>query len=271
MSLEWARAAQPDVGVFSQNGVGSEPNFQFPGLTSRLPIHLYLSVYEGYDDNPLTTSSASGSLFTSGSLTLSYGLNNVRTKVDLTASAGATYYSELNNRTYDKNDYIRLSIVHDISQRLNISASINAAYRTAPDFSSNVGPETRQGNFFETSDSLSLSYHWSPSFSTVTSVDGRRVSYDRSSVGMSEDRSEGTGGEQFQFTLQHRATALVAEYRYEVIRYDTFPRDSSTHFMLAGFDESLGPKFKLTARGGATIRSYESNNVDRTDPHFETS
>src|SRR5690348_15167746 len=84
--LEQALAVESDLDVQTQNAASSEPSYQFPGLTSRLPIQLSLSITEGYDDNPGTSSSGSGSLFTTGALTFSYGLRNVRTKLDFTAS-----------------------------------------------------------------------------------------------------------------------------------------------------------------------------------------
>jgi hypothetical protein len=210
-------------------------------------------------------------VFSSGILTFLYVLENARTKLHLSVGSDMTYYSDLSNsQSYELNEHITLSLAYNISPRLSVSLNVYGAYRTEPDFSQNAGVESRQGNFFETYDTLSLSYHWTSAFSTDTTVYGRRISYERSSVGAFEDRWEGTGGQEFRFTLPHQTTTLVAEYRFEVIDYDTFPRDSTTHFVLAGFDEEFNPNLKLTGRGGATLRSYE-NDGKRTAPHFELS
>jgi hypothetical protein len=86
---------------------------------------------------------------------------------------------------------------------------------------------------------------------------------------MLQNRIEDTLGEQFQFSLSQR-TNLVAEYRFEIIDYDTAPRDSTTHFILAGFDHDVTEQLKLHLRAGETFRSYKDDG-DRTDPYFEGS
>ena len=280
LTLEEVLAVESELDVLTQNAASSEPSYQFPGLTSRLPIQLSLSIAGGYDDNPGTNSSTSssggGSVFTSGALLFGYGLKNGRTKLDFTANAGATYYPDLSGQNYDLNEYVRLLLKHDISQRLTLDMAFDAAYRTEPNFATNAGPETRQGNYFQNTDNLSLTYHWTPHVSTVTSVSAFRLSYDNSTTAATENRWQVTAGQQFLFTLPNVPPALVAEYRFGVTYYDTSPRNSITHYLLGGFDQNFGPRFRLTARGGASFTSYDNNNDtiqnngDSIDPHFET-
>jgi len=285
LMLEQALATESQLDVLAQNAASSEPSYQFPGLTSRLPIQLSLSVAQGYDDNPgttnsstnSTTSSGGGSLFTSGNLMFAYRLKSVRTKLDFAANVGATYYPDLGGQNYDLNEFVRLLLSHDISQRLNLSMAFNAAYRTEPNFATNAGPETRQGNYFQNTDILSLSYHWTPHVSTITTVSGFRISYDDSMIAATSNRWDVTAGQQFLFSLPNVRPALVAEYRFEVNEYDTAPSNSTTHYLLGGFDQNFSPRFRLTARGGASFTSYQNNsnvsqnNGDTINPHFETS
>ena len=193
-----------------------------------------------------------------------------QTQIHLLAGAGFTYFFDAaNTRTNDVNTNLTLSLTHQSSARLSFAASVYAAYQTEPDFSSNVGPENVRANFFHTADSLSVTYHWLLRFTTVTSYNFRLIKYDESSIGMLQDRVENTFGEQFQFSLSSR-TNLVAEYRFEIIDYDTAPRDSITHFVLAGVDHNFTEQLKLHARAGETFRSYKDDG-DQADPYFEGS
>jgi hypothetical protein len=162
-----------------------------------------------------------------------------------------------------------LSLSHNISLRLKLDATIYATYRTEPDFSSDVGLNTRSNNFFQTDDRFSAKYDWLLHFSTVTSYRFRLVQYEGSSLGSLQNRVENTFGEELRFNLWPLTTVL-GEYRFEVINYESALRDSTTHFTLVGVDQSLSPQLRFVVRGGATFRAY-TNDGDRIDPHFEGS
>ena len=235
-----------------------------------IPFHLTLTADAGYDSNVRTSQEGQGSLFTTENVGISYDLPEGQTQVHLLAGAGVTYFFDAaNTRGTDVSTNATLSLAHQISARLSLAASISAAYQTEPDFSSNVGPENVRSNFFNTADSLSVTYHWLLRFGTVTSYSFHLVKYDDSSIGILEDRIENTFGEQFQFSLSLR-TSLVVEYRFEVTSYDTAPLDSTTHFVLAGVDHNFTEQLKLHARAGETFRSYKDDG-DMADPYFEGS
>jgi hypothetical protein len=254
----------PVVEVPTQNttvSTGDETDaFSLP----HVPLSLSLFTREGYDDNSRTSETAQGSFFTNEGITLSY---NLPTHLKLRSGADLTYYPD---RTGGRlNTYLDLSLAYNVSPRLKLNASVNATYREEPDFSSDVGLDTIRGNYFYTLDSLSATYDWSLRLSTVTSYSFRLVRYDNSSVGAFQDRSEETFGQELRFNLVRR-TPLVGEYRFQIVDYDTAPRDSTTHFILAGIDHSFSSLLHLSVRGGATLRSYNDNG-DQTSPHFEGS
>src|SRR5437016_11983213 len=119
-----------------------------------------------------------------------------------------------------------MSLTHKFSTRLSFYASVFAAYQTAPNFRSNVGPENVVSDHFYTTDIFSLTYHWFPRFSMITSYTFNRVKYAQTSIGNSQDRVDKTLVEQFQFSLTSR-THLAGEYSFETISYDTAPTDST--------------------------------------------
>ena len=61
---------------------------------------------------------------------------------------------------------------------------------------------------------------------------------------------------------------LVGEYRFEAVSYDQAPLDSTTNFVLAGFDHTFNPRMTATLRGGDEFRSY-THDGDQSGPYFE--
>src|SRR5205807_6112747 len=92
---------------------------------------------------------------------------------------------------------------------------------------------------------------------------------DDSSVGMFSNRVSDTFGNEFRLQLVP-TTALIAEYRYGIVSYETASLDSTTHFALGGIDHTFNPSLSGSIRGGAEFRSYDSDG-ERTGPYFEGS
>jgi opacity protein-like surface antigen len=132
-----------------------------------------------------------------------------------------------------------------------------------------VGPENVVSDHFYTTDIFSLTYDWSTRFSMITSYTFNRVQYAQASIGNSQDRIENTLGEEFQFSLTSR-TNLVSEYRFEMINYDTAPTNSTTHYLLAGFNHHLTEHLIFHVRAGESFRSLE-NDGNMANPYFESS
>jgi hypothetical protein len=266
-----ARGEEPVVEVVTQNGTVSTANEGGASLLSPLPLHLVLSIDGGYDDNIHTSTMGRGSLYTDGKVTLSYDRKGVRDQVSLIAIAGGTYFEDATGATpYDVDISLTLSLSHNVSTRLKLTASIYAAYQTEPDLTSNVGLSNRQGPYFDTTDKFTATYHWTSRLATVPSFDFHRIQYQSGAAAASVNHSEYTFGDELRFNLSSR-TVLVPEYRFEIVNYDSFAaQDSTTHFTLIGIDEDFSSQLKFKVRAGATFRSFNTDG-SRTDPHFEGS
>jgi hypothetical protein len=165
--------------------------------------------------------------------------------------------------TDDKDVNLTLAVTHKFSTRLSFRADLYAAYQTEPNFQSNVGPQNVRAPFFDTVDIFSLSYHWLPRVATTTSYTFERIKYEQTTptttaIGITQDRFQHTLDEQLQFSLTRR-TNLFVEYRYLIVDYDTAPRDSTTHFALAGFDHNLTEHLGINVRGGPSFRSFKDD------------
>ena len=260
--------AQPVGEAISQDTAGSTFEEAGVGWLPAIPLQITAGVDTGYDDNVLplggSGGSGQGSLFTRENVTLSYNRPGGRTQFYLLGIGRFDQFLDVG--TDDKDGNVTLSLTHNFSTRLSFYANVYAAYQTEPDFSTNVGPENVRANHFQTNDIFSATYHWLPRFTTVTSYTFERIKYAGSSQA-SQDRLQNTLAERLQFSLTSR-TNLVGEYRFEIVDYDTAPRDSMTHFALAGFDHYLTEHLVIHALGGESFRSFKSDG-DVADPYFE--
>ncbi len=259
-----AQGIGPQVEIFSQEGPVTSTSLAENPITSPLPLLISLGAHLGYDDNSQTTSNSQGHFFTSQVLTASYDRTRPGTQIRLIAGAGLV---ERFGQGTDVNAYINLSLAHQVTPRLTLGATIDSAYTAEPNFAENVGPDQRMGNYFHTNDGLSASYRWTRRFSTATSYSLSLVRYENSFVASFTDREEHTLGEEFRFTLTP-ATVLVADYQFLIVDYDSFPRDSLTHFALLGVEQTLTRRLKAEVRAGASYRSFQGEE-SRTDPNFE--
>jgi hypothetical protein len=253
------------------NGIGQEaPASPFEGAgigwLPAIPIQITAGMDMGYDDNATLTPSGEGSLFIGENVVLTYSRPWERTQFAVLGIGNFDQYFNVNRN--DVNGNVTMSLTHNFSTRLSFYASIFAAYQTEPNFRSNVGPENVASDHFYTTDIFSLTYHWFPRFSLITSYTFNRVQYAQASIGNSQDRVDNTLGEQFQFSLTRR-TNLIGEYRYETINYDSNPIDSTSHSLLAGINHNLTEHLIVHMRAGESFRSLENDGTSAS-PYFES-
>ena len=242
---------------FEEAGIGWLPT---------IPIQITAGMDMGYDDNATLTPSGEGSLFVGENVTLSYNRSTEPTQFYLLGIGRFDQYFNVSRNDVDGN--VTMSLTHNFSTRFSFYASVFAAYQSQPNFSANVGPENVISDHFYTTDIFSLTYHWFPRFSMITSYTFNRVKYAQVSIGNSQDRVDNTFSEKFQFSLTRRSN-LLAEYRFETINYDTAPTDSTTHFILAGIDHNLTEHLIVHARAGESFRSLE-NEGSTASPYLES-
>jgi putative beta-barrel porin BBP2 len=260
----------PVTEAMAQYGAGSSEGAGAGGGRS-VPLDITAGVDIGYDDHVLgnsTTTSSSGqsSFFARENIVVSYNRPMERTELRLIGVGRFSQFFDVG--TDDKDGTVTLALTHNFSTRLSFRADVYAAYQTEPNFQSNVGPENVRAPHFDTSDVLSVTYHWFPRLAMVTSYTFRSVQYESSSsVGTSQNRVDNTLGEALRFSLTKR-TDLIGEYRFQTIDYETATNNSITHYVLVGVDHRLTEHLRFDARGGPSFRSLE-NDGDTVNPYFE--
>lgn len=255
------------------------------GVFSPTPIKIYLNVAGGYDNNVNTNvGTKQGSEFASGNVILDYTFGDPRLQIALNAGAGGVYYFEnVATQEYDVDLKGAVGITYKSSPRLTLGTTLLVEYLTEPNFDNPSGLNSRNGNYFYTSDNFFAQYVWSRRFSTKTFYALQAYQYDNNAVALFSDHSSHMFGNEFQFQMVP-TTKLIAEYRYGIVSYDNdgaviipatlfapavlLRNDSTAHFLLAGLDHVFNPRFSGSFRGGAEFRSYDSGG-DRAGPYFE--
>lgn len=228
-----------------------------------------VSLREGYDDNVFTAhDNKVDSFFTNLYGSIFANLGNERTQFTIGLSGGVTeYYSRPGNK-FDENATLTFNMVHKVNPRLTLSWANYATYQAEPSFDLQVAQNRRNGQYYYLQDALSASYQWSERFQTVTGYKLVGIFYQNSAPSQTEDRLEHTFSNQFRFLLQP-TTTLVGEYRLGLVQYlHQASRDTISNYFLAGVDHSFSPKFTVSLRGGAQLRSVKEGSNDAT-PYFE--
>jgi len=246
----------------------------------QVPLEITAGVTLGFDNNVLgsnttTGGSGRGSLSVGENLVLTYDRFAEPTEVHLIGVGRFTQFPDVGSD--DKDLSLTLGLTHNFSPRLSFRADVYAAYQTEPNFQSNVGPENVRAPHFDTHSIFSLSYHWLPRLSSITSFTLERVDYLQTTEQTTattttlnqQDRFQYTLAEGLQFSLTTR-TNLVLQYRYLIVDYDSSPRDSTTHFALVGFDHNLTKDLLINVLGGTSFRSFE-NDGNSIDPYGQLS
>ena len=244
------------------------------GKFESFPFKISVGVRGGYDDNVnFDTFDPEESFFTNGTIGATYRFGSPRTQMSLNAGAGVTYYFDRDGDLdgedmddYDVNAFLGFDISHRATPRLTLAAAVFASYQSQPDFANlnrNTFTISRQSrDFFFSSNRFSVGYAWAPRFSTNTSYTLGIINYDDEGISFFEDRFEHTIGNEFRFLLMPTTTA-VAEYRLGMIDYTDFDmRNSTSHFLLGGFDHSFNPRFNVSTRAGVEFRSFNNDDDD---------
>ena len=233
------------------------------------PVKIYATLLGGYDDNVGTSrTSKQGSAFTAGNVILDYTFGDPRLQIILNGGAGGVYYyKQVGGQNYDIDLKGALGVTFKASPRLTLGSTVLVEYLTEPSFDAPGGLNSRNGNYFYTTDKFFVSYLWARRFSTKTSYTLEAFNYDNSAFGAFSDRVTNTFGNEFLFQLVP-TTALVAEYRLAIVSYDMNSLDSTTHFALGGIDHQFNPRLSASLRGGAEFRSYDQDG-NRTSPYVE--
>jgi hypothetical protein len=230
------------------------------GAFEEKPFTLDFAVREGYDDNLFTTeTNRSASFYTNMAGGVTYTAESSRLQLSATLNGGVTYYYTRPGNKFDYTGALNLQGAYKLSQRLTINFSTNTAYLAQPDLTIAGGTNRQNGDYIYSSTTVAGAYQWSEKFSTDTKYNFTPFLYVDSSLNDNQGRIEQTLSQSFRWLVLPKTTGVL-EYRANPVTYFSAPLDSFGQFFLLGVDQIFSSKFKITARGGAELRFYNSDN-----------
>ena len=232
--------------------------------------HLQLSgsLTGGYDDNVNLTPTGSPASYVNASANVRYLFGSARLAIDLLAAGGISYYiDQPGGRSYDPFVSLDLSLAYKVTPRLTLHFSTSSFYGSQPELGTALSSSQRLGNYVRSANHLSADYRLSPRWSSITSYSLSGLNYG-SSAASGSDRLQHVFSEQLHY-LWMPTTSVSGDYRVSLNGSQGAQGDSISQSLLAGLQQSFGPRLKAGLHIGVQIRS--GNNGDQISPHVETS
>jgi hypothetical protein len=227
------------------------------------------SLNGGYDDNVNLTPTGSPSWYANPTASVRYLFGSARLAMDLLTGGGINYYFDHpGGRVYDPIVYLELSVAYKVTPRLTLNFSTSSAYESQPELGTPLSANFRLGNYFRSENHLSAHYQLSPRLSSVTGYSLSALEYE-SSAGSRRDRVEHAFSEELRY-LWLPTTTVTGQYRFTINDFQNTGRESTTHALIAGLDQSFSPRFKAGLESGIQFRSSE-NGGGRISPYVQTS
>lgn len=242
--------------------------------SEQLPFSVTLASSIGWDSNTNSRhSNENESGYLQNGISVYLPMGDRRNHLNLGAHYSNIWYFDVPEGEKDTfhNARFTLDFVKAISPRLTIADSFYIAYENEPDYV--IGGNVPRGNrqYLYGYNNLSVSYAWTPRFSTVTSYTLTGIWYEDDDyyADGSRDYLFHIFGNQFRYALS-KTTTLTLEYRYGFTQYDkNEAAESETHYILAGIDQVFSPRLTGSLRVGAELRDYDGPQRDRDRPYLE--
>ncbi len=262
----------PDGVLESSAVVGSSEDLDFGlGRFESLPFRVNASIREGYDTNVLLSRNPVGSWFTEFGLDLFYEASDPRFSLEFGVFGDIILFYHRPGQNLDWNTGFNLRGSYKLTPRATLNFRSGLTYRLEPDVTLVGGNSRNVGGFVNTNNVFEIDYIWTERVSTGTNFRLGAFVYEEKAAADQQNRISYTIGQEFRYLVQPTITAVL-DYRFLYNSYMTAPRDSTSHFVLAGanfqFAERLGGNF----RGGMEFRNFaqSAGGGNQSSPFFET-
>lgn len=232
------------------------------------PLKWMLGIRATYDDNVTPGSGPNEESSTSLNpyVGLSFVNSTPQTTWDVYARLGLVYYLDAPSTIDDVHSQSRagINLTHRFSERLRYVSRNFIAYEIEPDYSYGYANARQVGNYLYWSSDNALGYRWTERFATYTGVRVGGTNYDDVA---NNDRFTWEVYNQFRYQLTPQ-TVLTADYRYGQTTASGLASDSSSHYVLGGFEHRISPTTFGYLRAGAQFRDSDLGG-NSTSPFVE--
>lgn len=238
---------------------GGEPGASaIGGIFAARPFKMTFALREGFDSNVFQTrDDPKSSFYTNWAAGVNYSNGDSRLKLQTSLGGGLTYYYTRPGDKVDFNGLCDLNVAYFATPRLTFSLDTSTAYLSQPDQTIVGGNNQRNGDYVYSTTTLSASYRWAETFSSVTSYNFSTIFYTQSDINDELGYISQTLAQSLRWLWKPRTT-LVAEYRCNLISYFSAGLDSLGNYLLVGFDQNFNPRFTWSLRGGLQINFNRS-------------
>lgn len=280
-----APETQPSISVPGTYGTGSVVLTPGEGRFAQSHFKFTLALNQGYDDNiygipfdlpePLPNEPAPSGIIGSAVTQLTAEMQtqalNTRTAYITSLSIGGIYYWDTPGKQIAYNGSLKLVYFHKISPRLDVSAVVDLSYLNQPNFNYlNTSSSGNTGQYIAGTMKLDITRQWTSRIQTDTSYNLNTTLYqDEASKG--SNVFENTLGTQFRYLLSPKA-ALTMDVRAAMLTHpNNETANTSSFFLLGGFDLSLSPRLHSTLSLGEQMQNYKSSGDTASTPYLESS
>jgi hypothetical protein len=227
-------------------------------------LRFQAAVRGGYDDNVNSSrTNPVESYFMNINGGVNYRFGTPRLNFDASLTGGLTYYPQV-PATANRNQGtvgLGLSVEYRYSPRLVLTFNTASSYQQQPNPSligaSQNQPQSGNGAYFYTANSMSGAYQWSDLFTTVT-----RFNY-TGNYYLDQDLNGQQGFTQPGFTESFRwlvkpTTTAVLDYNTDLYDYAQAGNYSWGQSLAVGFDHIFNPKWFWNFRAGAEFRTFQN-------------
>ena len=229
-------------------------------INETVPLKVTAGAQFGYDSNTNTASDDEDkidSFFYGGGLGLFYAFANENTRLDIGGNFAALYYEDsATNDDVFYNTRFTANLGHQITRQMRLTNNAMVAYEIEPDYLVAASTALRDDQYLFFYNRTALWYGLTPQLSSVTSYTIQGVDYESGILSAREDRLTHLFGQQMRYALSAQ-TSLRGEYRYGITDFDRAPYDSTSHYVLGGFDHRISNYTEFSVVGGAEYRKYD--------------
>jgi hypothetical protein len=231
------------------------------GIFEKRPYKMTFAVREGFDSNVFQTKdNPDSSFYTNWAAGLNYSAGNSRFHLQTSLGAGLTYYYARPGDKLDFNGLFDLNATYLATPRLTLSFDTSTAYLSQPDQTIVGGNNQQNGDYVYSTTTVAAAYRVTETVSSLTSYNFATIAYMQSETNDQLGYISQTLAQSFRWLWKPR-TALVAEYRINLISYFSADLGSLGNYFLAGFDQTVNPRLTWSVRGGLQV-NLNKNPVD---------
>jgi putative beta-barrel porin BBP2 len=228
----------------------------------RRPYMVSVLLREEYDTNIFTTElDPQESFKTIIEPTLALNIYNARSFLGARYRNSSTYYHSRQGDPWDIAHYLDFALNHEFNTRLSIDVTDNFRHAQEPEVTQESAFIRREGSYDQNSFHAGASYYITRRLFWNVGFGHDWWEYEDPFFSFVLDRTSVTGSTGLNYVVSPVTTASL-NYQYIVTDYRKIARDSDSHIIYAGLQQTFIPEWSVNIQGGVQHRKTEGADAD---------